>query len=257
MRIGVDCPSSRLLHCCGGTELYRFVAGYVQGGGSAMRKTVVILLVCVLAAGTVTCSSWSRKEKGAVGGAAAGGVIGGVIGHAAGNTAAGVILGAAIGGVAGAYIGDYMDKQAAEIERDIEGAKVERIGEGIKITFDSGILFDVDEATLKSPSRQELAELAVILNKYEDTNILLEGHTDSTGPEEHNLDLSRLRAQSVSNELATNDVNPSRFTIMGYGESQPIAENDTEYGRAQNRRVEVAIYANDELKKVAQEKAEG
>jgi outer membrane protein OmpA-like peptidoglycan-associated protein len=222
-----------------------------------MRKSIVVLLICVLVAGTVTCSSWSRKEKGAAGGAAAGGVIGGLIGRAAGNTAVGVILGAAIGGAAGAYIGDYMDKQAAEIERDIEGAKVERIGEGIKITFDSGILFDVDKATLKDPSKHELAELALILNKYEDTNILLEGHTDSTGSEEYNLDLSRLRAQSVSNELAANAVNPSRFTIMGYGEGQPVADNSTADGRALNRRVEVAIYANDKLKKVAQEKAEG
>jgi outer membrane protein OmpA-like peptidoglycan-associated protein len=218
---------------------------------------VALLLICLLVAASLSCSSWSKKEKGAAGGAAAGGVIGGLIGHAAGNTAVGVILGAAIGGAAGAYIGDYMDKQAAEIERDIEGAKVERIGEGIKITFDSGILFDVDKATLKDPSKQELAELAVILNKYSDTNILLEGHTDSTGSEEYNLDLSRLRAQSVSNELAGNAVNPSRFTIMGYGETQPIAENSTADGRALNRRVEVAIYANDELKKVAQEKTEG
>ena len=222
-----------------------------------MRRMLAVLLICLLVAGSLSCSSWSRKEKGAAGGAAAGGVIGGLIGHAAGNTAVGVILGAAIGGAAGAYIGDYMDKQAAEIERDIEGARVERIGEGIKITFDSGILFDVDKAVLKDPSKTELAELAVILNKYDDTNILLEGHTDSTGSEEYNLDLSRLRAQSVSNELAANAVNPSRFTIMGYGESQPVADNSTAEGRAFNRRVEVAIYANDELKKVAKEKTEG
>ena len=222
-----------------------------------MRKTITLLLICFLVVTTVTCSSWSRKEKGAAGGAAAGGVIGGLIGRAAGNTAVGVILGAAIGGAAGAYIGDYMDKQAAEIERDIEGARVERIWEGIKITFDSGILFDVDKAVLKGPSKTELAELAVILNKYEDTNILLEGHTDSTGSEEYNLDLSRLRAQSVSNELATNGVNPSRFTIMGYGETQPIADNSTGDGRALNRRVEVAIYANEKLKAVAQDKAAG
>jgi len=222
-----------------------------------MRKSIALLLIIVLVAGSLSCSGWSRKEKGAAGGAVAGGVIGGLIGRAAGNTAVGVILGAAIGGAAGAYIGDYMDKQAAEIERDIEGARVERIGEGIKITFDSGILFDVNKATLKSRSKQELAELALILSKYEDTSILLEGHTDSTGSEEYNLDLSRLRAQSVSNELAANGVNPSRFTIMGYGESQPISENSTVEGRALNRRVEVAIYANDKLKKVAREKAEG
>jgi outer membrane protein OmpA-like peptidoglycan-associated protein len=222
-----------------------------------MRRTLVLVLICVLVAGVLSCSGWSRKGKGAVGGAAAGGVVGGIIGHAAGNTAVGVILGAAIGGAAGAYIGDYMDKQAAEIERDIQGAKVERIGEGIKITFDSGILFDVNKAALKEKSRGELGELAFILNKYPDTNILLEGHTDSTGSEEHNLDLSRLRAQSVSNELAADGVNPSRFTIMGYGESQPIASNSTSEGRALNRRVEVAIYANDKLKKIAEEKTEG
>ena len=226
-------------------------------GDTNMRRTVSLLLICILVATSLTCSSWSRREKGAAGGAAAGGVIGGIIGHAAGNTAAGVILGAAIGGAAGAYIGDYMDKQAAEIERDIEGARVERIGEGIKITFDSGILFDVNKAVLKDASKKELAELAIILNKYEDTNILLEGHTDSTGSEEHNLDLSRLRAQSVSNELAAGGVNPGRFTIMGYGESQPIADNSTAEGRSLNRRVEVAIYANDKLKKVAKEKVEG
>jgi outer membrane protein OmpA-like peptidoglycan-associated protein len=222
-----------------------------------MRRTLAVLLICLLVVSTLSCSGWSRKEKGAAAGAAAGGVVGGLIGRAAGNTAAGVILGAVVGGAAGAYIGDYMDKQAAEIERDLEGARVERIGEGIKITFDSGILFDVGKAALKQPSKQDLAELALILNKYEDTNILLEGHTDSTGSEEYNLDLSRLRAQSVANELSTSGVNASRFTIMGYGESQPVAENSSAEGRALNRRVEVAIYANDKLKKVAAEKAEG
>jgi outer membrane protein OmpA-like peptidoglycan-associated protein len=222
-----------------------------------MGKFMVFVLIGLLIVGSLSCASWSRKEKGAAIGAAAGGVVGGVIGKKAGNTAVGAILGAAIGGVAGAYIGDYMDKQAAEIERDIEGAKVERIGEGIKITFDSGILFDVDKATLKVKSREELADLAVILNKYEDTNILLEGHTDATGSEEHNLELSRLRAQSVSNYLASLAVDATRFTIMGYGEGQPIASNDSADGRQLNRRVEIAIYANDKLKKVAQTKTQG
>jgi outer membrane protein OmpA-like peptidoglycan-associated protein len=222
-----------------------------------MKRAMMLGLVAVLVVASLSCSGWSKKEKGAAAGAGAGAVVGGLIGKAAGNTAVGAILGAAIGGVAGAYIGDYMDKQAAEIEKDIEGAKVERVGEGIKITFDSGILFDVDEATLKPKSKEELADLAVILNKYDDTNILLEGHTDSTGSAEYNLDLSRLRAQSVSNHLAAEAVNPARFTIMGYGKDQPIASNETEEGRALNRRVEVAIYANDELKKVAKEKTEG
>jgi outer membrane protein OmpA-like peptidoglycan-associated protein len=222
-----------------------------------MRKVIVIMLVMVIIVASVGCSGWSRKQKGAAVGSATGAVIGGAIGRAAGNTAVGAILGAVVGGAAGAYIGDYMDKQAAEIERDIEGARVERIGEGIKITFDSGILFDVDKATLKEKSKTELADLAVILSKYQDTNILLEGHTDSTGPEEYNLDLSRLRAQSVANQLASVGVNPARFTIMGYGESQPIADNETETGRALNRRVEVAIYANEKLKKVAGDQVEG
>jgi len=222
-----------------------------------MRRWLVLVLVVALVVAAAGCSGWSRKEKGAAAGAGAGAVLGGLIGKASGNTAAGAIIGAAIGGAAGAYIGDYMDKQAAEIERDLEGAKVERIGEGIKITFDSGILFDINKAVLKDRSKSELAELAEILQKYENTNILLEGHTDDTGTEEHNLELSRLRSQSVANFLADQGVNASRFTIMGYGESQPIADNMTEEGRALNRRVEVAIYANEKLKKIAEEKTQG
>jgi outer membrane protein OmpA-like peptidoglycan-associated protein len=205
--------------------------------------------------GSLSCSSWSRKEKGAVIGAGSGAVLGGLIGKAAGNTALGAILGAAVGGAAGAYIGNYMDKQAAEMKRDLAGAKVERVGEGIKITFDSGILFDVDKATLKPQSMDNLRKLAQILNKYEDTNILLEGHTDNSGSDEHNLQLSRLRAQSVSNYLASIQVDPSRFTVMGYGEAQPIAANETVDGRQANRRVDLAVMANDKLKKAAKANA--
>jgi outer membrane protein OmpA-like peptidoglycan-associated protein len=183
--------------------------------------------------------------------------VGGIIGHQTGNTAAGAIIGGAIGGAAGAYIGNYMDKQAEEIQADLEGAKVERIGEGIKITFDSGILYDVNKATLRPEAKANLDKLAVILNKYADTNILIEGHTDATGTDEHNLDLSRNRASSVSNYLAGLAVDPKRFTTMGYGESQPIATNDTDEGRQQNRRVEIAIMANDKLKKAAEEKTAG
>lgn len=223
-------------------------------GGPIMKKYFVVLLVIGLIIAGTHCASWGKKEKGAAIGGAGGAVIGGVIGKAAGSTLAGAIIGAAIGGAAGYYIGNYMDKQAAEIERDIEGAKVERLGEGIKITFDSGILFDVDKAVLKQNSKNELAELAVILNKYADTNILIEGHTDSTGSEEHNLALSKRRAESVSNWLAIQKVDPTRFTVMGYGEAQPVAPNETAEGRALNRRVDVGIMANDKLKKVAKEK---
>jgi outer membrane protein OmpA-like peptidoglycan-associated protein len=220
-----------------------------------MRKKIIALcLILSLVLMGTGCAEWSRMQKGAAIGAGTGAVAGGLIGHAAGNTAVGILLGAAIGGAAGAYIGNYMDKQAAEIERDIAGARVERVGEGIKITFSSGVMFDVNKAVLKDQYRGELSELAAILNKYEDTNILLEGHTDSTGTEEYNLDLSKKRSQSVANYLATQNVTPTRFTIMGYGESQPIVSNETSEGRAQNRRAEVAIYANEKLKKVAKEK---
>jgi outer membrane protein OmpA-like peptidoglycan-associated protein len=166
----------------------------------------------------------------------------------------GVILGAVVGGVAGAYIGNYMDKQAEEIRHDIEGAKIERIGEGIKITFDSGVLFDIDKATLRPNAKTNLIKLSAILNKYGDTDILIEGHTDSTGSEDHNMDLSIRRAQSVSSYLATNRVLPTRFNVVGYGETQPIADNATLEGRQLNRRVEIAIIANEKLKKIAQEK---
>jgi len=222
-----------------------------------MRRIAVISLVTLFAVGNLSCSSMNRAQKGAIIGAAGGAAAGAAIGKASGNTALGAIMGAAVGGAAGAYIGSYMDKQAAEIERDLEGATVERVGEGIKITFDSGILFDVNKAALKPVAQQNLTNLAAILQKYPDTEILLEGHTDSTGDEEWNLELSRLRAQSVSNYLSGAGVLAGRFIIMGYGESQPIASNETTDGRAQNRRVEVAIYANDKLKKAAEAKVGG
>lgn len=220
-----------------------------------MKKIATSVLVLALATTNLSCSSMSNTQKGAVGGAAAGGTLGAIIGHQSGNTAVGAIIGAAVGGAAGGYIGHYMDKQAAEMQRDLAGAKVERVGEGIKITFDSGILFDINKAELKQASRDNLVKLAGILNKYPDTDILLEGHTDSTGKEEWNLELSKLRSQSVENYLAGQKVMETRFTAMGYGESQPVASNDTREGRASNRRVEVAIYANDKLKKVAEQKS--
>ncbi|MCX5752707.1 MAG: OmpA family protein [Candidatus Krumholzibacteria bacterium] len=222
-----------------------------------MRNIIIFILLAVMVAGVHESCGMSRTMKGTGIGAAAGGVVGGIIGKQAGNTAVGAIIGAAVGGAAGAYIGHYMDKQAEEIQADLEGAKVERVGEGIKITFDSGILFDVNKAALRSVAKTNLDKLAAILNKYPDTNILIEGHTDATGTDELNLELSRNRAGSVSNYLAGLGVDPSRFTAMGYGESQPIATNDTEEGRQQNRRVELAIMANDKLKKAAEQKSAG
>lgn len=219
-----------------------------------MKKIVVLSVIAAMLLTLWGCSS-SRRTKGAVIGAGSGAAAGAVIGKAAGNTLLGAIIGAAVGGAAGAYIGNYMDKQAKEIGQDIAGAKVERVGEGIKITFDSGLLFEVNKAELSTRSKQELAELARILNKYPDTDILIEGHTDSTGPEDYNLHLSERRAKAVSAYLAALGVDPRRFTTVGYGETQPIASNDTVEGRTQNRRVDLAIMANEKLKKVAREKA--
>jgi outer membrane protein OmpA-like peptidoglycan-associated protein len=219
------------------------------------RFTGVILILGVLALGFEGCAT--KAQTGAVIGAGAGAVAGAAVGRAAGSTAAGAILGAVIGGAAGAIIGDYMDEQSREIERDIEGARVERIGEGIKITFESGILFDFDRSDLKPVAQQNLTKLAAILNKYSDTDILIEGHTDSDGAEDYNMGLSRRRAESVVNHLAGEAVDATRFTIMAYGETQPVAPNDTAANKALNRRVEVAIMANDELKAAAERQAKG
>jgi outer membrane protein OmpA-like peptidoglycan-associated protein len=218
-----------------------------------MRKLTALALVLVL---LVPLGCATRTQTGAVIGAGSGAVVGGAIGHAAGNTAVGAIVGAAVGGAAGAYIGNYMDKQAEEIERDLEGAEVERVGEGIKITFDSGIMFDVARADLRAEAQSNLNQLSTILQKYSDTNILIEGHTDSQGSEDYNLELSQRRAQSVANHLSAQQVAATRFTMMGYGEAQPIASNESLEGRQQNRRVEIAIMANDKLKKAAEEKAQ-
>jgi outer membrane protein OmpA-like peptidoglycan-associated protein len=212
------------------------------------RFATVIILVAALA--SLACG-WSRTAKGGAIGAAGGAVIGGVIGHAAGNTAVGAIIGAAVGGTAGALIGNYMDKQAAEIQQDIEGARVERVGEGIKITFASGILFKTASSDLQPEAGTNVDKLAVILNKYPDTNILIEGHTDTDGSEEYNQKLSEQRANSVANRLKGQNVQGPRLTTIGYGESQPVAGNDTAEGKQSNRRVEVAIFANDKLKDAA------
>ncbi len=218
-----------------------------------MKGTIVLVLVLGLLIGSVGCSTMSQQEKGTVTGAGAGAVIGGIIGKQLGNTAAGAIIGAAIGGAAGAYIGNYMDKQAAEMEQDLEGATIERIGEGIKVTFDSGILFAVNKAELSDVAKDNLARLSVILLKYEDTDILIEGHTDSDGSDTYNQGLSESRAKSVANYLVWNKVVGDRLTTSGYGEMQPIAANETSEGKSLNRRVEVAIMANDKLKKAAEQ----
>lgn len=215
-----------------------------------MRSLKFSITICLILCATASCN-WSRTAKGGVIGAGVGGVVGGVIGYKAGNTAVGAIIGAAVGGAAGAAIGRYMDKQAEEIQRDLKNARVERVGEGIKITFDSGILFNVNSSQLKPEAKRNIEDLSKILQKYKDTNILVEGHTDDTGTDEYNLTLSDQRAESVSKYAKSLGVSAPRFSTMGYGESQPIDVNTTTEGKQNNRRVEIAIFANEKLKKAA------
>lgn len=212
----------------------------------------ITLLSILLILPFSACQNWSKTAKGTVIGASAGALAGAVIGKIAGNTTTGAIAGAAVGGSAGAIIGNYMDRQSRELEEDLEGAKVERVGEGIKITFDSGILFDINSSTLKPASQDNIAKLSEILKKYEDTEILFAGHTDSSGSNEYNQALSERRAKSVAEYAAFTGVDATRMTIIGFGEEQPISSNDTVQGRTENRRVEVAVWANEKLKKAAE-----
>ncbi len=218
-------------------------------------KVMGRILIVTMLFSLVGCASLNNQDRGVLIGAGSGAAIGGIIGSRSGNTALGALIGAAVGGAAGGFIGNYMDDQAEEIQRDLEGVTVERVGEGIKITFDSGILFDVGESSLESGAVTNLNELAAILNKYDDTEILIEGHTDATGSADSNMTLSRNRASAVAVQLEAAQVLATRFTIMGYGEEQPVADNTTAAGRTANRRVELAIMANDKLKKEAERRA--
>ena len=188
---------------------------------------------------------------GAGGGAAAGAILGRVIGGGKG-TAIGAIVGAAAGGTAGALIGRKMDKQAEDLQKDMQNAKVERVGEGIKITFDSGILFDTNSSALRPTSLSEVDKMAAVLLKYPDTNVLVEGHTDASGTPAINQPLSERRAQAVANQAIADGVASSRVTSTGYGATQPVGDDATPEGKQANRRVEVAIYANDKMKKAAE-----
>ena len=211
--------------------------------------TVVVLCVSIL---LVTGCGVSNALKGGAIGAGAGGAAGGVIGSKAGNTAAGAIIGAAVGGTAGVLIGRHMDKQAEEMRRNIEHAEVERVAEGIRVTFDSGILFAVDSAELQPEARTTIERMAKVLQDYPDSNILIEGDTDNTGATEYNQKLSERRAQAVADYHMRLGIARSRISTVGLGESNPVSSNDTVDGRQQNRRVEVAIFANDALRQAAE-----
>jgi outer membrane protein OmpA-like peptidoglycan-associated protein len=214
-----------------------------------MHKATRLALTGFVVSGMLglgACSSWSKKAQGGVIGAGAGAAVGAVVGNQVGSTAKGAIIGAAVGGAAGAIIGHQMDQQAKELDNELEGATVTRVGEGIVVTFDTGILFDFDEATLRPASRDNLQELADNLRDYERTDVLIIGHTDATGPEAYNQSLSERRAAAAANYLQSLGIAGERVSTRGMGENDPVATNDTEDGRQLNRRVEVVIYADEE-----------
>jgi outer membrane protein OmpA-like peptidoglycan-associated protein len=215
------------------------------------RLSAGALMACalLLTQGCAWLNSRSDTAKGAGAGAAAGAVVGGLIGRANGSTAKGAILGAVIGGAAGAAIGHEMDKEAKDLQDKLPDAKVERVGEGIEVTFNSGILFDVNSEALRPTAQHDLAELATSLKDYEGTSVLVVGHTDSTGTASYNQGLSERRATSARLALLQNGLAPDRVEAAGRGESEPVASNETAEGRQQNRRVEVAIYASEQMRK--------
>lgn len=218
-----------------------------------MRSTIRawgsgIALAVFLAAGSTGCASMSDTERGAIIGAATGAAVGGAVGKAAGSTTKGVIIGAVVGGAAGAVIGREMDQRAEELEGDLEGAEVERVGEGILVTFDSGILFAFDSSELRPESRSNLRELYETLVDYPETDILIAGHTDAVGEEEYNYRLSERRARSAAEYLMSLGMDASRINLVGLGETEPVATNETAEGRQENRRVEIAIYASEEYR---------
>jgi len=203
----------------------------------------------------------NNKQKGAVIGTAAGALLGAVLGNnvgKGGNAALGAAIGGIVGGGAGVLIGNKMDKQAQRIEEEIPGAQVERVDQGIVVTFDetSGVYFDTNKYNINEASREMLDKLAGILNEYPDTDVVVVGHTDSTGSAEYNMTLSKNRAQAVTNYFTQNKgLSNGRFTTDWYGETSPIASNETSEGRAQNRRVNIVIVPSEEMKQEAQQQA--
>lgn len=194
------------------------------------------------------CSSLTKTQKGAAVGTAAGGTMGAVIGRASGNTALGAIIGAAVGGTVGAVIGHQMDKQAEEIKKTVPDAEVIRVGEGIVVEFSSNVLFAFDKSDLSNDAKNNLGKLVKILDSYPDTDIEVQGHTDSKGSEAYNLNLSKQRATAVTAYLESKGISHNRLSIKGFGESLPKYLNETAEGREKNRRVEFLISANERMK---------
>jgi outer membrane protein OmpA-like peptidoglycan-associated protein len=230
-------------------------AAIARGHATRTRLVAAFALVATTLAATTGCASMNQKERGAVIGGATGAAAGAVIGRATGNTARGAIIGAAVGGAAGAIIGHQMDQQAKEIDQNVPGADVSRVGEGIAVTFESGLLFDYDSDVVKSTAASNLRSFAQSLDKYPNTDIMIVGHTDAQGSDSYNQGLSERRAAAARNYLIAQGVPSSRIRTAGRGETEPIASNDTEEGRALNRRVEIAIYANEAAREAARRQA--
>lgn len=218
-------------------------------------KTIMISLT-TLALVFSACHETKKATKGAIIGGTGGAILGRIIGNAAGNKTLGTIIGAAVGGTVGAVIGNKMDKQAEEIKKEVPNAKVERVGEGIVVEFNSKILFGFDKSDLTADARKNLSDLVTILNKYPDTNIEIQGHTDNKGTEEYNQALSERRASAVASFLTSNAISIQRISTNGFGETAPKYTNETEEGMAQNRRVEFLISANEKMKADAAKEAE-
>ncbi|MDK7674263.1 OmpA family protein [Weeksella virosa] len=202
----------------------------------------------------------NNTQRGAAIGTVAGGVIGGILGNnvgKGGNTALGSVIGAAVGGGAGILIGQHMDKQAEKIEQVLPGAEVVRTDEGINLILNenSSVTFDYNSENLTSKAKNSLDKLIQVFKEYPDTNLLIVGHTDNVGSQNFNLPLSEKRARSVVNYLVSKGISSSRLTSKGVGLSEPIADNSTAAGRAQNRRVEIAITANEKMKAEAKKQA--
>lgn len=221
------------------------------------RLTILTTFLAALAlAGSSGCASMNKTTQGAVIGGAAGGVVGGVIGNQTGSTTRGAIIGAVLGGAAGAIIGNRMDQRAKEIDQNVPGAIVERVGEGIQVTFPSGLLFDFDSDIVRSNAAVNLNNLAKNLTKYTDSSVMIAGHTDAVGSADYNQGLSDRRALSAASYLTNRGVT-RHIAIVGLGEREPVGSNGTEAGRMQNRRIEVAIYASAALQEDARREASG
>ncbi len=218
-----------------------------------LRTNLIVILSAIMIFSS--CASLNKTQKGAGIGTVAGGAMGAVIGKVSGNTALGAIIGAAVGGATGAVIGHKMDKQAAEIKKTVPDAKVERVGEGIVVEFNSNILFAFDRSNLSSGAKTNLNKLVKVLNSYPDTDIELQGHTDSKGSASYNQNLSEQRASAVEGYLNGQGISSSRTTIKGFGATQPKYDNNTDNGRSQNRRVEFLITANEKMKAAAANEA--